>query len=270
MDIEKLGIKELYEANFKATFDMKVGNKQFQPGESVLFFKNLKLVTINEPVSIVKSTGGRGNATHVVWENPKDVELSLQAGVLDRMGFNVLTQANVTDGSGGLAVPKTVENFFDNNGEYDLGVLPLETKAVFLYIVENNKLTLLNTSDYTITDGRLSAGSENANKEFRISFYYTYDDGYTRLRVDKNRMNGVFKFEGKAYYKDENDGLMKTAIIQMPKLKLVSNLQLILGEQADPLVSTFMGIATPGQLNIGESDVVIDIQLLDSDIDATL
>ena len=87
--------------------------------------------------------------------------------------------------------------------------------------------------------------------------------------MEKERFNGTFLLEAKFYTKDENDGLNYTNIITMPKVRVVSNINLRLGERANPTVSVFNIIAMPEKTEDSES-AILKIIHLDEDLDADI
>lgn len=266
MDLEKFGIKELYEATLKATYNMKIGKKNYEAGENILFFEKLQIGNISQESSVVAAKGGKSNLTRIVWENYSDLIISINAGVVSKSGLSSLLSTGVVDSSV-LAVPKNLRIEFDGDGKYDLGDIDLNS-PVFVYVQDTNGV-LVKTSNYTITNGLLEC-DDAAYKQGFISYYYSYEDGGERLSIDKGRFNGVFRFEGKAYYKDTDAGVQKTALFVAPKVSVISNLRFMLGEKANPLLSTFNMVAIPGKVFKNEDDLIIDIQLLDSDIDSDI
>jgi len=94
------------------------------------------------------------------------------------------------------------------------------------------------------TDKNCEIPAENSGK-YVIDYYYKYEDEALIYSVQKERFNGLFTLEGKFYSKDENDGINYTNILYMPKVRIVSNINLRLGERADPTVSTFNIIGLP-------------------------
>lgn len=83
------------------------------------------------------------------------------------------------------------------------------------------------------------------NRKYTIDYYYKYEEKALIYSVKKERFNGLFTLEAKFYSKDENDGLNYTNVLFMPKVRVVSNINLRLGERADPTVSTFNIIGLP-------------------------
>jgi hypothetical protein len=76
----------------------------------------------------------------------------------------------------------------------------------------------------------------------------------------------LFTLEGKFYSKDENEGQNYTNILYMPKVRIVSNINLRLGERADPTVSTFNIVGLPDVVG-NKKDVIVEIIKLGEDID---
>lgn len=266
MILEKIGIKELYEATLKATYPMRVGKKEYEAGENILFFENLQVSGISQPATVVAARGGQGNFSRVVWENYSDLTISINAGVISKDGLSSLLNTGITNANS-LLVPKNLYINLNENGEYEIEDSNLEG-PIFVYLEDTNGV-LVKTSDYTITNGLLKC-SNGENKNGFISYYYKYGDEGERLSIDKSRFNGVLRFEGKAYYKDTDAGIQKTALFVAPKVKIISNLHFILGEKANPLLSIFNMVAMPGKVYENEDDLIIDIQLLDSDIDSDI
>jgi len=81
--------------------------------------------------------------------------------------------------------------------------------------------------------------------KYVVDYYYKYEDEALIYSVEKERFNGLFTLEAKFYSKDENEGINYTNVLYMPKVRIVSNINLRLGERADPTVSTFNIIGLP-------------------------
>ena len=85
----------------------------------------------------------------------------------------------------------------------------------------------------------------DATKQYIVDYYYEYKNKALLYTIQKERFNGLFTLEGKFYSKDENDGLNYTNLIYMPKVRVVSDINLRLGERADPTMSVFNIIGMP-------------------------
>ena len=103
--------------------------------------------------------------------------------------------------------------------------------------------------------------------EYVIEYYYEYSQGALIYRIQKQRFNGLFSLEGKFYSKDENEGINYTNLIYMPKVRVVSDINLRLGEKADPTMSVFNIIGMPETVGANRSGLIMQVTRLNSDID---
>jgi hypothetical protein len=108
----------------------------------------------------------------------------------------------------------------------------------------------------------------DATKEYIVDYYYEYEDEALLYTIQKERFNGLFTLEGKFYSKDENDGLNYTNLIYMPKVRVVSDINLRLGERADPTTSVFNIIGLPENVGGNKKSMILEITRLSEDIDA--
>ena len=104
-------------------------------------------------------------------------------------------------------------------------------------------------------------------KEYIVDYYYQYTDEALIYSVQKERFNGLFTLEGKFYTKDENDGINYTNLIYMPKVRVVSDINLRLGERADPSVATFNIIGMPQNTVNSRKGLILEITRLNENID---
>jgi hypothetical protein len=82
-------------------------------------------------------------------------------------------------------------------------------------------------------------------QEYIIDYYYKYDNGYDIIEFGNSLISGYLSLEGKMRVKDDITGQVKTGIIKIPKLKLLSNLSIRLGNDAIPQVGRLDAIAVP-------------------------
>ncbi len=106
-------------------------------------------------------------------------------------------------------------------------------------------------------------------REFVVDYYYQYEDEARIYSVNKERFNGLFTLEAKFYSKDENEGMNYTNVLYMPKVRIVSNINLRLGERADPTVSTFNIIGLPETVG-DQKNLIMEITRLGQDIDGDI
>jgi hypothetical protein len=56
--IQELGIKDLEHVVLKARDYMKFGSYSFEPGEPVLYFRNIQIALLSENTNVVAARGG--------------------------------------------------------------------------------------------------------------------------------------------------------------------------------------------------------------------
>lgn len=117
-------------------------------------------------------------------------------------------------------------------------------------------------------DKNLTVPVDNSRR-FVVDYYYEYRGSALIYTVQKERFNGLFTLEAKFYSKDENEGLNYTNVLYMPKVRVVSNINLRLGERADPTVSTFNIIGLPETVGTYKN-LIMDITRLSEDIDGDI
>jgi len=98
----------------------------------------------------------------------------------------------------------------------------------------------------------------DTNKKYIVDYYYEYGKEAISYTLQKERFNGLFSLEGKFYSKDENEGINYTNILYMPKVRIVSDINLRLGERADPTVSAFDIIGLPETVG-DDKDLIVEI-----------
>ena len=283
------GVKELSEVVLKAHDPMRFGSRRLEAGEPVLYFEKVNMAVLNERQSAIMARGGWSNMPRVIWEDRSEVQFSLSEGVMSSIGMGILLSASVSEKSNNetILVPKR-EGPFELNDE---GILHLQhmpalypEKKAFIYEYERDvaqkkvygkKITgVLDPWDDTkecpcievYADKQLSQLAD-ATKQYIVDYYYEYTKEALIYTIEKERFNGLFTLEGKFYSKDENDGLNYTNLIYMPKVRVVSDISLRLGERADPSTSVFNIIGLPETTFNNRNGLILEITRLDEDAD---
>ena len=115
------------------------------------------------------------------------------------------------------------------------------------------ELTFIEIPDYT---------------EIIVDYYYIYEGKTTTAVIGRAALNGFLSLQARTKEKDDITGQVKTGIITIPKFKLMSDLSMRLGPQANPVVANFYGVAYPVG---GKGDKqVVDYIILNQDIDADM
>lgn len=237
---------------------------------------------------MITAHGGWGDMPHVVWDERSDVTFQMTEGIMSQTEMSVLFGANMLerDQNKPLYVQKREGPMeLDSQHRLYLKYWPdtRERKAfIFGYSRDAIQQKMYGKRIIGLDDG---FGEErpcievyedkdlkipaDTDKTYVVDYYYEYKDEALIYAIQKERFNGLFTLEGKFYSKDENEGINYTNIIYMPKVKVASNINLRLGERADPTVSTFNIIGLPE--TTGEfKNLIVDITRLNEDIDGDI
>lgn len=288
------GHKELYEVVLRAKVPMQFGERYIEADEPVLYFNDINMSLLTEQNRPVFARGGWANMPRVIWDERTEVQFAMTDGVMSSVGMSILLGANVVSEQDKtpLYIHMTegpLETTLGENGKpyVDLKHHPVDTniKKTFIFDYERDaiqekiygkRVHIVDPFDDTQTiprielykDKNLLVPAEN-NRKYMIDYYYKYEDKALIYSVQRERFNGLFTLEGKFYSKDENEGKNYTNLLYMPKVRVVSSINLRLGERADPTVSTFNIIGLPE--TVGDSkNLIMEITRLGEDIDADI
>ena len=276
------GVKELYEVVLKAKVPMQFGSRRLEEGEPVLYFENVSISMLSERNSPIMARGGWSNMPRVIWEDRSEVTFSLTEGVMSSISMGILLSANMTEKQEGtsIAVPMREGPFeLDSDDSFVLNHMPIlpPRKKVFIYEYERDVgqkkvygdiiQNIHNIAGEEVP--RIKVREADATKHYMVDYYYEYKDEALIYLIQKERFNGLFTLEGKFYSKDENDGLNYTNLIYMPKVRVVSDINLRLGERADPTTSVFNIVGMPEKTD-DSNNLILRITRLNQDIDADI
>ena len=282
------GHKELYEVVLKAKEPMRFGNRYIEAGEPVLYFENVDMSMLNEQNRAIFARGGWANQPRVTWEDRSEVTFSMTEGVMSSVGMSILLSANVTQEGVDKPIPiqkregpLEITELNDQNHGFYISHKPIGYPEKKIFIMEYSRDAVQKKVYGRLTENQSPLGPQyfisvyddkdltipvDVRKQFVVDYYYEYGKEALVYSVQKERFNGLFTLEGKFYSKDENEGHNYTNILYMPKLRIVSNINLRLGERADPTVSTFNIVGLPDVVG-NKKDVIVEIIKLGEDID---
>jgi hypothetical protein len=84
-----------------------------------------------------------------------------------------------------------------------------------------------------------------AYKQYIVDYNFDYREKASILTVGHSLTNGYLSLSGKTRVKDEITGQVKTGILNIPKLKLMSDLSIRLGSDAIPQIGYLDAVAVP-------------------------
>lgn len=255
---EKFSVKELYYVTLKATYNMKIGEKTYEQGEIITLFDNISISNFAEIVKKATSNGGYDNRALITWESTKELGFNFSSGVFNLQQLALMTNNKMEERQDSFSVTQLEER--ESNGE---GVLKLKYTPngdnIFIFEKETNKKVV----GFKVESNSIS--NLDFYKDYIITYNFNYLKTYNCVEIGKELFNGYVEMEGRTRIKDEN-GIVKTGILKIPKLRLDTNLFITIGKTANPMVANFNATGYPvgGR---GDSKVM-EIIMLDEDLDS--
>lgn len=253
--------KDLEKVSLKATSNIEIGNKQFVPGETLVYFDKIQIAVLNEQRDTRVAEGGYENQPQVFWDTTKDLQLRFSQGVFSQEHFALLTNAKLIE-QVGVPIPITEQEDKETDEEGKITLKHVPVGEIFVY----NKNTGDRITNFTVNGAALTFESSFLEVIIRYTFNYTnkvYD-----YKIGRRLVNGFVELEGRTRIKDDVSGQVVTGIIKIPKLKLLSELSIKLGDQATPVVGRFDALGVP--VGSRGNTYVTDIVILGDDIDSDL
>ena len=264
--IQEMGIKDLEHVVLKAKNSMTLGDRLFEAGEPVLYFENIQIAMLSENATLVAARGGYLNQARVVWEDRNDTTFSFSNGTLNPISLNMLLEANMLKEME-VYVPHKYQATI-SGGQIMLPYPIATNKKRFYYVydVGNLQKRLLPTSEEVVNNYTIvTFDSQYEDCEVIADYYFIPKNGAITYTLDRERKPNLYTLEATFYLKDENEGFLHTGILEMPKVYIMSNINLRMGERADPTVGTFRIVAMPENVDNHEA-TVCRITYLDEDI----
>jgi hypothetical protein len=257
-----IGFKELYEVSLKATYPIEMGDRKIEVGETIAVFDKIQIGNFEEKKNFISANGGYDNRARIWWEETKEIRVNFAQGVFSKSHLTLMTNAKWIENEGQSIVNINRREEVETDGSGSATVKYPITKPVFVYDKETGK----RITEFTYTENSITIGQ--SYKEIVVDYYYSYDNGYSILSFGRMLTNGYLSLEGKTRVKDDITGQVTTGIIKIPKLKLLSNLSMRLGQDAVPLVGRLDAIAVP----TGERGhkKVMELIFLNDDIDSDM
>lgn len=258
------GIKELYDVSLRATFPISIKGKTYQENEAILKFNKIQLAPLSENKVRTYASGGYGNERLIDWEKTTEVSFAVSEGVISEIGLAILSNSQLAEKKQGeiISVPFSEKLETDEEGKLELKYPPFNDNTLFIYDLE----TMEKITSYEVNEKELTL--KDAFKTVIIDYTFPYEEKAEIFSIGKRLINGYLKLDGKMRLKDDSDGHIKTGIIEIPRIKLMSDLSMRLGDDASPYVYRFQFSGFP----VGErgNQYVCKIIVLDNEIDCDL
>lgn len=262
MDYE-FGLKELYDVVLKTTYPIEMDGKIIETGETIAVFDKIQIANFMEVRERVKAHGGYGDRGLVFWDTTKEVQFSFTQGIFSRTQFAVLNNLQLlkseSDDVYQITAREVVES--DENGIITLTHIPLIDGRFFYKAATSEKITVT-----AVDDTHFDVGAPYLS--VLADYQYNYTNTFHTLTVGRTLTNGFLALEGKTRVKDDITGQTHTGILKIPKLKLMSDLSMRLGHDAQPVVGRMNATAVP--TGSRANTTVMSLVLLEDDIDSDM
>ena len=258
----EISFKELYEVSLKTTLPIEVGGETIEAGEVVAFFDSVQLANFQEIKNTASAKGGSDNRSYIFWESTKEVKVNFTQGVFSKTQLALMTNAKLINNKGLELVTVSRREKLESNEE---GVITLKdepTEGIFVYDLETGK----KLQNWTVSNNQIHLGIPFTTVV--VDYSYSYNNQHTILQIGRAFTCGYFSLTGKTRVKDGVTGKVTTGIIKIPKLRLMSDLSMRVGNDAIPQVGRLDAVAVPEGVR-GQSKVM-EIIFLNDDIDADM
>ena len=290
------GIKELYDVSIRLNSPLEFNGRKFNTNETLLLFETAEIADITERKSSVQARGGYHNNALINWETDKEMNFAISHGVLSPVSWALLSNSKIE-------MPKTksvsyneIAHIIEDNDYYyvdlkykpnhcncimgaqgnpcneplpmgrrpELMLKPLppsREKFIFVYDQETGQ----RIDDFEIYENRLFF--KRPYRKVYVDYTFEYEDKIKVIKVGDRLFNGFLSLTGKMSVKDEISGEVTTAILEIPKIKLSSNLSMRLGKNYDSsTVSDFFFTGYPDENVRREKQSVCKITFLDKEL----
>ena len=259
----EFGLKELYDLTLKATFPIEMDGRQFEAGEVIARFDKIQIANFREVASRVSARGGKNNPALVIWEDPKELQLTFSQGIFSKRQFALLSNANLikTEPAEKTLISGHYVGESDENCEVNLN----NENVTSVFVYDAKTFDRIKPVKVDLEKGVITL--EQSYRDVEVDYQYEYTDAISVMKVGQKLIGGFLHLEGKTRVKDDITGKTRTAILQIPRLKLVSDLSMRLGREAGPLLANFAAVGYPG---VGRDKTVMELLFLNDDIDTEM
>lgn len=258
---KEFGLQELYFVQLKSTYPIEIKGKEFAAGEVVAAFDKILIANFQDIHREAAAQGGYQNRKLVIWNRTEGVDLIFTQGIFSKtqMGLMNNMQLISLNENQVVRIAQRDELETDDEGKITLTHVPINS-WIFVYNKETGeKLTSISMiSEDTIQTPLIY-------KDVIVDYEYGYNNGVDVSFIGEDIFDGFLSLEGRTRIKDDETGETHTAIIYIPKLKITSDFNLTLGQNAQPVVGKFKATA----LATGErkQSKALEIYFLNEDID---
>ena len=256
----KFGVREICDVVFKAKSTQKIGNREFKPGQPVLYIDTAKTSTVEGAATTVYATGGRGNTRLIAWEGEKTLTFTVEDALLSPIGFAVLSGAGLIKGkeTEEVHMHMTSQTTADAEGIDLTNALAASeeicaTAPFFVVVAEaDGSITGEMISGLKVDDANPkklvgTVAEEFVGKPVFVDFYVKKKASQiSELQIDAENFAGYYYVEAATLFREQSTGRDLPAELTFPNVKIQSNFTFNMASTGDPSTFTFTMDAFPG------------------------
>ena len=256
----QFSLKELYDVRIKTTYPIEINGKQLEIGETIAMFDRIKIANFEEIKSFIAARGGYNNEGRVFWEDEKEIRIDFQQGIFNTAQLSLMNNAKLLENKENTLLTITKRELNQSNGEGNIFLEETPLGNVFIYDENGNKLS------YSQEENRLKI--DETYCRVIVDYEYKYKGNSQSILVGRPLIQGFLSLEGKTRVKEDITGQVKTGIIKIPKLRLMSELSMRLGQDAVPVMGSMTISGLPS--GVKGSKKVMELIILEEDIDSDI
>ena len=253
--------KDFESVRLKATYNIEIGDRTIVPGETIAYFDQIQIAGLSEIRDYITAHGGFEDRTRVIWDRTKEVQLTFTKGVFSKEQMALWTNANLvqTHESDVIKTPMREVLESDENGIITCKYNPVHD--IFVYRKETGEKL-----EFTVEENRITINEPYV--DVIVDYDFDYDGGGQLIKIGQRLLTGFVELEGITRVKDDTTGQIVTGILRIPRLRLMSDLSIRLGAQANPVAANFKAVGVP--VGSRGTSHIVEFYYLEDDIQADL
>lgn len=220
--LSRYGIKEVADVTIYAL------NDDGSVGAPVLYLDTLKVSTVEQTAETVEATGGKGNASLIVWDYGKEINVTLEDALFSPKSMAIMFGDGTVD-TATNDIYKTIPVTW---------VGSTITTAAPTVKIGGVDYAVPTTGKYYKADG--TSGTESAETaaaatDAYYSFEVTPSEAMT-IDITPETFPGTYYITGETYARSEDTGADEAFQFVIPKAKVLSENTLTMEAEGDPSV----------------------------------
>lgn len=296
MDNNLVGMKEMYDINIRLNQPLEIGGRKYDINETILSFERADIAQVQENKGHKQARGGYNNNLLIDWEVDKEATFAITHGILSPTTWAVLSNSKLNKkGAKSISYKEQLDviegdkcwyadlKFIPNHVDGEWGLqgnpeneqmpmgrrewLPLKPlppqpdKFMFCYDMETGNRIM----KFEVLGNRVIFRGEH--RKVMVDYTFDYVDNILQLDIGNRLFNGFLNLTAKVTTKDFFSGEPRTAILEIPRLKINSSLAMKLGTTYDqPVVSDFYFTGYPLEGQKAEMNSVCKLTFLNMEL----